>query len=160
MSDSQPFLEKQYLGREWIPITIRLVLAIFCFAIFFFTDERERNSDLLLVVGFAILIISVILGFMLHFRTQVVNKSILLDGLWTTRLVKIDLNSIVKAEKGKYSRYFFNNPVYNLHKKGTIRFFTSGNDAIHLTDRDGLVYIIGSQRANELLRAIKEEMKK
>jgi hypothetical protein len=160
MIDNQPFLEKQYLGREWIPITIRLVLAIFCFAIYFFTDERERNSDLLLVVGFGILIISVILGFMLHFRTQVVNKSILLDGLWTTRLVKIDLNSIVTAEKGKYSRYFFNNPVYNLHKKGTIRFFTSGNDAIHLTDRDGLVYIIGSQRANELLRAIREEMKK
>lgn len=160
MSENQPFLEKQYLGREWIPITIRLVLAIFCFAIYFFTDERERNSDLLLVVGFGILIISAILGFMLHFRTQVVNKSILLDGLWTTRLVKIDLNGIVKVEKGRYSRYFFNNPVYNLHKRGTIRFFTSGNDAIHLTDRDGLVYIIGSQRANELLQAIKEEMKK
>ncbi len=160
MSDNQPFLERQYLGREWIPITIRLVLAIFCFAIFFFTEERERSSDLLLVVGFAILIISVVLGFLLHFRTQVINKSVLLDGLWTTRLVKIDLNSIVKVEKGRYSKYFFNNPVYNLHKKGTIRFFTSGNDAIHLTDRDGLIYIIGSQRANELLRAIQEEMKK
>jgi len=160
MSDNQPFLEKQYLGREWIPITIRMVLAIFCFAIYFFTDERERNSDLLLVVGFAILIISVIMGFLLHFRTQVINKSILLNGLWTTRLVKIDLNSIVKVEKGNYSKYFFNNPVYNLHKRGTIRFFTSGNDAIHLTDRDGLVYIIGSQKANELLRAIQFEMKK
>jgi hypothetical protein len=160
MSDNHPFLEKQYLGREWIPITIRLVLAIFCFAIYLFTDERERNSDLLLVVGFGILIISAIMGFLLHFQTQVINKSILLDGLWTTRLVKIDLNSIVKVEKGKYSRYFFNNPVYNLHKKGTIRFYTSGNDAIHLTDRDGLVYIIGSHRPNELLRAIQEEMKK
>jgi len=160
MSDNHPFLEKQYLGREWIPITIRLVLAIFCFAIYLFTDERERNSDLLLVVGFGILIISAIMGFLLHFQTQVINKSILLDGLWTTRLVKIDLNSIVKVEKGKYSRYYFNNPVYNLHKKGTIRFYTSGNDAIHLTDRDGLVYIIGSHRPNELLRAIQEEMKK
>ena len=160
MSDNHPFLEKQYLGREWIPITIRLVLAIFCFAIYLFTDERERNSDLLLVVGFGILIISAIMGFLLHFQTQVINKSVLLDGLWTTRLVKIDLNSIVKVEKGKYSRYYFNNPVYNLHKKGTIRFYTSGNDAIHLTDRDGLVYIIGSHRPNELLRAIQEEMKK
>jgi hypothetical protein len=160
MSDNHPFLEKQYLGREWIPITIRLVLAIFCFAIYLFTDERERNSDLLLVVGFGILIISAIMGFLLHFQTQVINKSILLDGLWTTRLVKIDLNSIVKVEKGKYSRYYFNNPVYNLHKKGTIRFYTSGNDAVHLTDRDGLVYIIGSHRPNELLRAIQEEMKK
>lgn len=159
MTERPAFIEKQYLGREWIPISIRLVMAIFCFVIYFFTGDRERNSDLLLVVGFGILIISVIMGFLLHFRTRVQNKSVLLDGLWTTRLVKIDLNSIVKVEKGSYSRYFFNNPVYNLHKKGTIRFFTSGNDAIHLTDRDGLVYIIGSQRINELERAIREEMK-
>jgi len=160
MSDKPVFLEKQFLGREWIPISIRMVLAIFCFIIYFFTGNRERNSDLLVVVGFGILIISIIMGFLLHFRTSVQNKSVILDGLWTTRLVKIDLNSIVKVEKGKYSRYLFNNPVYNLHKKGTIRFFTSGNDAIHLTDRDGLLYIIGSQHVNELERAIKEEMKK
>ena len=160
MSDKAIFVEKQYLGREFIPITIRLVLAMFCFAAYFFTDERERNGDLLIVVGFAIIIISIIMGFLLHFGTRVQNKSILLNGLWTARLVKIDLNSIVKVEKGSYSRYLFNNPVYNLHTKGTIRFYAAGNDAIHLTDRDGLLYIIGSQHANEFLRAIQEEMKK
>ncbi|RFZ81783.1 hypothetical protein DYU05_18350 [Mucilaginibacter terrenus] len=158
MSDKAVFTEKQYLGREWIPITIRLILAMFCFAAYFFTDERELNGDLLAVVGFSIITISIIMGFLLHFRTRVINKSILVDGLWTTRLVKIDLNSIVKVEKGVYSRYWFNNPVYNLHSKGTIRFYTAGNDAIHLTDRDGLLYIIGSQHANEFLRAIQEEM--
>ena len=161
MSDKPVFIEKQYLGREWIPVTIRLVLAVFCFAAYtfnFFNDAAEK-ADILAVVGFGIIIISIILGFLLHFRTRVVNKSILVDGLWTTRLVKIDLNSIVKVEKGQYSRYLFNNPVYNLHNKGTIRFYTSGSDAIHLTDRDGLVYIIGSRHANEFLRAIEEEMK-
>jgi heme/copper-type cytochrome/quinol oxidase subunit 4 len=160
MSDKSVFTEKQYLGREFIPLTIRLVLAMFCFAAYFFTDERERNGDLLVVVGFAIIIISIILGFLLHFRTRVENKSVMLDGLWTTKLVKIDLNSIIKVEKGTYSRYLFNNPVYNLHTKGTIRFFTSGNEAIHLTDRDGLLYIIGSKHPNEFLRAVREEMKK
>ena len=159
MSDKSVFIEKQYLGREWIPITIRLVLALFCFAAYFFTDERERNGDLLAIVGFVIIIISIIMGFLLHFSTRVINKSILLDGLWSTRIVKIDLNSIVKVEKGSYSRYLFNNPVYNLHTKGTIRFYAAGNDAIHLTDRDGLVYIIGSQHVNEFLRAIESEMK-
>ena len=159
MSDKSVFVEKQYLGREWIPITIRLVLAMFCFAAYFFTDERERNGDLLAIVGFVIIIISIIMGFLLHFSTRVINKSILLDGLWSTRRVKIDLNSIVKVEKGSYSRYLFNNPVYNLHTTGTIRFYAAGNDAIQLTDRDGLVYIIGSQHANEFLRAIKGEMK-
>jgi hypothetical protein len=160
MTHKTVFIEKQYLGREWIPITIRLVLAMFCFAAYFFTDERERNGGLLAVVGFVIITVSVIMGFLLHFKTVVSNKSVILDGLWTTRRVKIDLNSIVKVEKGTYSRYLFNNPVYNLHTKGTIRFYTAGNEAIHLTDRDGLVYIIGSQHANEFLRAIHEEMKK
>jgi hypothetical protein len=160
MSDKQPFIEKQYLGREFIPITIRLVLAMFCFAAYFFTDERERNGDLLVVVGFAIITISIIMGFLLHFRTRIENKSILLNGLWTTRLVKIDLNSIVKVEKGSYSRYLFNNPVYNLHTKGSIRFYAAGNDAIHLTDRDGLIYIIGSQHINEFYRSVQEEMGK
>jgi hypothetical protein len=160
MSEDKPvFTEKQYLGREFIPITIRLVLATFCFAIYLFTEEREKSGDLLIVVGFSIIIISIIMGFLLHFRTRVQNKSILLNGLWTTRLVKIDLNSIVKVEKGEYSRYLFNNPVYNLHSKGTIRFFTAGKEAIHLTDRDGLLYIIGSQQPNEFLRAIQQEMK-
>ncbi len=159
MSEKPVYIEKQYLGREFIPITIRLVLAMFCFAAYFFTDERERNGDLLVVVGFAIIIISIIMGFLLHFRTRIFNKSILLDGLWTTRLVKIDLNSIVKVEKGEYSRYLFNNPVYNLHNKGTIRFFASGNDALFLTDRDGLVYIIGSQHINEFFRAVQDEMR-
>jgi len=159
MSDKPAYIEKQYLGREFIPITIRLVLAMFCFAAYFFTDERERNGNLLVVVGFAIITISIIMGFLLHFSTRIENKSILLDGLWTTRLVKIDLNGIVKVEKGTYSKYLFNNPVYNLHTNGSIRFFTAGNDAIHLTDRDGLVYIIGSQHVNELLRAIQDEMK-
>ncbi|MBE9585595.1 hypothetical protein IM792_14155 [Mucilaginibacter sp. JRF] len=160
MSDKPVYIEKQYLGREFIPLTIRLVLAMSCFAAYFFTEGNNSNGDLLIVVGFAIIIISIIMGFLLHFRTRVQNKSIMLDGLWTTRLVKIDLNSIVKAEKGTYSRYLFNNPVYNLHTRGTIRFYAGGREAIHLTDRDGLLYIIGSQHANELLRAILSEMRR
>lgn len=159
MTDKPAFVEKQYLGREFIPITVRLVLAMFCFAAYTFTDERESTGNLLALVGFAIIIISIIMGFLLHFRTQVQNKSVLINGLWTTRLVKIDLNSIVKVEKAPYSRYLFNNPVYNLHSNGNIRFFTGGRDAIYLTDRDGLVYIVGSQHANEFLRAIEAEMK-
>ena len=159
MSNKPLFIEKQYLGREFIPATIRIMLAAFCFAIYFFTDERESSGNLLLVVGIAIIVISIILRFMLHFSTRVQNKSILLDGLWTARLVKIDINSIVKAEKGLYSRYLFNNPVYNLHSRGTIRFYASGKEAIHLTDRDGLVYIIGSRHPDDFLQAIQQEMR-
>jgi hypothetical protein len=50
--------------------------------------------------------------------------------------------------------------VYNLHQKGKIRFYASGKEAIYLTDRDGLVYIIGTQHPEELEAAILNEMKR
>lgn len=161
MQEVEPiFLEKQFLGRDPNRISIRLVIVLFCFAAYYFSEQREQNADLFLVVGFGILVASVIMMFLLHFKTTVNNKSIILEGLWTTKMVKIDLNSIVKVERSNYSSYFINNPVYNLHQKGTIRFYASGKDAVKLTDRDGLVYIIGTQRAVELEQSIQSEMRK
>ena len=131
-------------------------MAVFCLIAYWLTENRERNGELLLLVGCGILLVSVFMLFLLHYRTIVNNKSIILDGLWTTRLVKIDLNSIVKVEKAPYSKYFLNNPVYNLHRNGTIKFYAGGKDAVKLTDRDGLTYIIGTQKQSELYSAIVE----
>ena len=160
MTEQYTFHEKQYLGRDYNFISIRMVMAIFCFIAYYWTENRERNGELLLVAGCGILTISVIMLFVLHYKTIIKNKAIILNGIWTTRLVKIDLNSIVKLEKDDYSKYFLNNPVYNLHRNGTIRFYAGGKDAVKLTDKDGLTYIIGTQKALELYNAIDAEMKK
>jgi hypothetical protein len=90
---------------------------------------------------------------------RIENKSVVIDGLWTSKKVKIDLNSIVDVRKATYSNSFSNNPVYNLHRNGSIRFYSSGSDAIVLTDRDGLEYYIGTQRPNEMFLFIQTEMK-
>jgi hypothetical protein len=74
-------------------------------------------------------------------------------------MVKIDLNSIVKVESVPYSSYIINTPVYNLHQKGTIHFYAGGKDAVRLTDRDGLNYVIGTHRQTELELSIKGEMR-
>lgn len=159
MTNTPTFTEKQYLGRDFNRISIRVVMIIFAFAAYFVTENRDRNGELFLIVGFAILIVSILMLFMVHFRTTVKNKSVILDGLWTTKLVKIDLNSIVKIEKKPYSSFLINNPVYNLHQKGKIRFYAGGKDAVSLTDRDGLEYIIGTQHQDEFDKAIKDAMK-
>ena len=57
------------------------------------------------------------------------------------------------------SRFFFKNAVYNLHRKGTIRFFTRGAYCVELIDKDGLRYLIGSQRADELTTVLQKEIK-
>jgi hypothetical protein len=155
------FQERQTLGAQRFWTTRRFVLALFCFAAYFLSEEREREfADLFLVVGIGILFISLLFIFLTHYRTTIANGSLTLDGLWTTKKVKIDLNSIENSEIVRYSPYMINNPVYNLHKKGTIRFYAHGKYAVKLTDKDGLIYLIGSQDPIELNRVINEELRK
>lgn len=154
MKTKPQFVEKQYLGRDYGRISIRMVMALFCFAAYYITERREQNADLFLVVGCGILIVSIIMMFLLHYRTTVIENAIVIDGLWSTSKVTINLNSIIKVEKTHYSTFFFNNPVYNLHNKGTIRFYAGGKDAIKLTDRDGMNYMIGTQYPEEFDKQI------
>ena len=50
--------------------------------------------------------------------------------------------------------------MYNLHIRGKVKYFTHGNYAVELTDKDGLRYRIGSQRFEELNALIKEKIVK
>ncbi len=158
MEHKYAYVEKQYIGRDYLRICIRLIMAAFCFAAYVYERDRDNTQDLFLLVGFGIIGVSIILLFLIQYKITVDNKSVILDGLWTAKRVKIDLNSIVKVRKDVYSSFLFNNPVYNLHKKGSIRFYSSGKDAVVLTDRDGLEYFIGTQRPNELLLVIQQQM--
>ena len=153
------FIEKQYLGRNKMSLITRLSLAGFCLFAFYWRENHNKEGELYLFLGIAIIIISFLLFFALHFKTKVFNRSIILDGLWTSRKVKIDTSSIVYVKKVRYSKYILNSSVYNLHIKGKIRFYTRGREAVELTDKDGLIYLIGSQKVDELLRVINAQLK-
>jgi hypothetical protein len=81
---------------------------------------------------------------------------IVIDGFWTARRVKINLESISNIRKSKYKKNIFRRAVYNLHSRGIIRFFTSGNEFIELKDNSGFTYRIGSQKATELFQIVKK----
>lgn len=170
MQEEILFEEKQYIGYNKWSILWRTVLALFCFVLYYWSENPkpvdvsgieipsspvdEGEGQLFFLMGLIIMLLSLILIFVLHIHTKVINNSLILDGLWTSRKVKIDLNNIVDVRKVKYSKYLLNRPVYNLHFKNKIRFFTQGNDAVEITDKDGLKYRIGSQKADELKKAI------
>jgi hypothetical protein len=150
------FQEKQYLGYNKYSIIRRMVLMLFCFAAYWWTTHRGQNGNIFFLLGVAILFISLVSLFVLHLKTTVYMHCIVLDGLWTTRKVKIDLDNIVQVEGMRYSKYHLNNPVYNLHLKGKVRFYTGGREAVEITDKDGLKYRIGTQRRNDLENILKD----
>ncbi|KGE15233.1 hypothetical protein [Sphingobacterium deserti] len=156
MDEQYIFQEKQYLGRDATWLSVRMILVLFCFVAYYLNLNHLASSQLFFIVGVSIIIVSVIMIYMVHYKTVVADKFLIISGLWSSRLVKIDLYNIVKVERKPYSLFIFNNPVYNLHKNGKIRFYSGGKDSVWLTDKEGLVYIIGSYRAAELVRAVTE----
>jgi hypothetical protein len=53
----------------------------------------------------------------------------------------------------------FRRAVYNLHNRGVIKFYTSGQDFIELNDDANFTYKIGSQKVQELYNILKEIIK-
>lgn len=171
------FDEKQYMGHNRLSMVVRYLLAMFCFIGYYWSENPKpvqvsifrigsypiadiSGSGLVFfIVGISILAFSAGLTYVLHINTRVYNGMLIIDGFWTARKVKIDLQNIVSIRKIRYKRNILRRAVYNLHNKGIIRFYTSGEDFIELTDKSGLVYRIGSQKIQELYNALNQEIK-
>ncbi len=155
------FEEKQYLGYNQFNLIIRLLIAAGCLFSYFLseTTTTDSSSDLFLILGISVLFISVLLFLVPHIKTEIKDGYVIMNGFWTTRLVKLDLKNIKSCEKVKYSKFMLSRPVYNLHLKGNIKFFTQGVWAVELTDAEGLKYRIGTQRPDELKEVIKNNLK-
>lgn len=179
MEKEQPiYEEKQYLGHNKLSIVIRLLLALFCFVGYYWSqnpkpvevaffrigsypaEDIPNSGQMFFILGVLILAISAALIYVLHIHTRVYSDFMLLDGFWMSRRVKIDLNNIVSVKKLRLKKGTLRSPAYNLHRKGVIRFFSSGNDLVELRDKDGLIYRIGTQRAAELVRILSTKVKK
>ncbi len=176
MQNNLLFEEKQYLGYNKWSILWRTVLALFCFTLYYWSENPkavdvavisipnspvdEDSGQLFFLMGIILMLLSLILIFVLHLHTKVDGNNLIVDGLWTSRKVKIDLTNIVEVKKVKYSKYLLNRPVYNLHFKNRIRFFTQGNDAVELTDKEGLKYRIGTQKQEDLYQILSAAISK
>ncbi len=173
MENKLPFFEeKQYHGLNRHSIIRRLLLAVFCFVAYYWSQNpkpvnlelfrigeypgRDDSGQLFFLLGLVILFLSALLLFILHMKTTVKEGAVFIDGILSARKVRVDLKGIASAKKVQFRPSFFNRPIYNLHSKGRVRFYTHGNEAIEMTTRDGLIYRIGTQRPDELLLVLNE----
>jgi hypothetical protein len=165
------------MGHNRFSIVIRSILAIFCFLGYYWSQNPKpvqvsffrigsypienvnESGVVFFILGLSILAFSAGLTYVLHIHTKVASGALILDGFWTARKVKVELSTIVAIRKSRYKKNIFRRAVYNLHNRGTIRFYTSGEDFVELTDNSGLVYRIGSQKVEELFNTLKREIK-
>ena len=175
--DQQLFNEKQYMGHNRLSIIWRTFITLFCFVGYYWSENPKpvhvaifrigyypaldipNSGKIFFLLGLLILSFSAMLTFILHTHTQVFTNYIIIEGFWTARRVKINLETITHIRKSRYKKHIFRRAVYNLHSKGVIRFFTSGNEFIELKDKAGFTYRIGTQKAPELYYLLKKQLR-
>ena len=171
------FEEKQYMGHNRLSIIWRMVLALFCFIGYYWSENPKpvqvsvfyigsypiqhipNAGKVFFLLGLIILVFSALLTYILHIHTRVYDGYMIIDGFLGARKVKIDFSTITFIRKVRDKINLFKRAVYNLHSKGIIRFYTSGQEFLELKDNAGFTYRIGTQRSEELLNLIKPHVK-
>lgn len=148
------FHEKQYLGFNRFGIMRRIVIVVFCFLFFFASEDEGDTANLFFYLGMFILVISAGAMMVSHLETRVKDGKLLLTGPMTHRRVEMDLSGISDISVEPYSKFMMNRPMFNLHRKNARRFYTHGNKCVQFTAADGEVIKLGSQRPEELKRAL------
>jgi heme/copper-type cytochrome/quinol oxidase subunit 4 len=156
MKNGKPlFEEKQYIGLNKASLMMRMVLAVFCFAVYYWNEKQGKDIEILFITGVAIILISLALLFFVHLKTRIYSDKLVLSGSWTSCRIDILINDIVEVDLVPYSKYIFDTPVYNLHRNDTIHFFTGGNQAMKLRLNNDLTYIIGTQNPAMFQRTLR-----
>jgi hypothetical protein len=155
------FVENQYLGFNLFSLTTRLIVALACITAFFTSASslNDNTSNLFLILGISILIISILFFFVLHIKTLIIEHWLIISGYFNARIIKLNLKDIVSCEKVQYSKLLLNRPIYNLHVRGKIKFYTHGKYALKLIDKHGLIYLIGTQKSDKLQKIINNKIK-
>lgn len=165
------FEEQQYHGLNRHSLVRRLLLAVFCFVTYYWSENPKpvdvgeihigeypgdvQYGTLFFVLGLALIALSVVLLFVPHMKVQVSETEILLHGKFPPRVVRVPVSAIKSVRKVLIRPSIFNRPVFNLLTKGRVRFYTWGNEMVEITSKEGQVYRIGTQRAGELLTRLK-----
>ncbi len=162
------------MGYNRLSMIWRTGIALFCFVGYYWSENPKpvevamirigsypalaipNSGQIFFLLGLLLLLFSVMLTYILHIHTKVYKDYILIDGFWTARRVKINLDAIVHIRKSKYKKHIFRRAVYNLHSRGVIRFYTSGSEFVEIKDNTGFTYRIGSLKTPELYRELKK----
>lgn len=162
------FEEKQFLGHNRLSVVIRTVFTLFCFLGYYWSENPRpvqvaffeigsypinsysKSGPVFFILGISILLFSTVLIYVLNVHLLVTKDELQLKGFLTSRTIRIPRESIISIRKSRYKRNVWRGASYNLHSKGIIRFYTSGEDFVEITDKQGFVYRIGTYQADQL----------
>lgn len=170
------FEEKQYLGLNKFSLVRRTILAMGCFVAYYWSEnpkpvelelidigpypasEIQNSGQIFFLLGLVLLVFSIVLIFILHMHTVVSSNGIYIRGLWSKKRIFIPFSDVASVKRVRVKETIFSKPVFNLHSKGKIRFYSRGKEGVEVTLKDGAIYRLGTQRSLELATTINSRL--
>jgi hypothetical protein len=163
------FKEQQFLGFNKLHLLIRLFLLLFCFIAYYWSENPKpvytdignfrigsypgidypNSGEIFFMLGIFIILISIALLFIPHFKIETQESHIILTRILNTKTVSISVSDITYLKIKKNERSFFTNPLFDVDKKGVKTFFTQSDCALEITTNNGKKYSIGTNRPLE-----------
>lgn len=155
MQVADQFKEVQYVGRNTYGLSRRLVMAAFLLIAHFYSPLDENLNGALLYLGLILIISCIVLLFVPSYTITLTDKILVIKPTYGKE-IRLPLDYIEKAEVVRYSRYHFNNVVFNVLDKDEYKFYAEGSKALLLNLKAGNIFRIGCKKADELLLKIGE----
>jgi hypothetical protein len=152
------YFERQYLGFNRFGLVRRMVIAIFCLVFYFVSDESVLNRNLFFYIGLFVLALSAGALLMKHLETSLLDGKLKIKGTMTSKEVEFEVTELQSVQVLPYSRFVMNRPMFNLHRRGQLRFYTHGTMAVRFTLKDGQVVKLGTQRPEALKDALSKHL--
>lgn len=150
MAMKYDYHEKQYLGYNRFGIIRRMVIALFCLVFYATSQVDDQTKNVFFLLAIVVLVLSLISLLIQHLETRLEGSKLTLIGPVSFKKVELELKDLKSLEIKPYSRFLLNRPMFNLHKRNSIRFFTHGNWCVEFETKNGELITLGTQRPQGL----------
>jgi len=170
------FLEKQYIGYNRLSILLRLLLMLCCFTGYYWSEnpnpvvtrigdirigsypgkDLPQSGELFFLMGCALGVWSIALLFVPHVRIEISEGMIKLQGRWGSRRSQFPVSEVVFVRCVEVPYSEIQRPLLSQKNKGQLRYYTWGDEAVEISLRSGLRLVVGTQRASELVAALRQ----
>lgn len=153
MTTTHEFREVQYAGRNSYGLSRRLVMALFLLIAHYYSGSDENLEGALLLLGGFLLLFSIVLLFVPSYTILLQHRTLVLKPAFGKE-IHLSVETIAEASIAPYSRFHFNNIVFNVFDAGEHKFYAEGSKALLVNLKEAAVYRIGCKNAETLLQQI------
>ncbi len=150
MAIKYDYQEKQYLGFNRFGIMRRTVIALFCLIFYYASEVDDQTKNVFFLLAIVVLVLSLVSMMIQHLETRLEGSKLTLIGPMTFKKVELEMDGLRALEVKPYSKFLLNRPMFNLHRKESIRFFTYGKWCVEFETKNGERITLGTQRPQGL----------